>query len=109
MKFFLNDSCRVIFPGAVLYGVFGIEENIDSSCKLRHSFGIIIIGFIFFMLLTTGKPLIRAIGFTRIWKPNTNNEIDEYSMFFEDEVVLSPDEDLFDSSLDDEFRGVSIY
>ncbi|VVC29865.1 Immunoglobulin E-set,Arrestin C-terminal-like domain [Cinara cedri] len=83
MKFFLDETCQVVFPGAVIYGVFCIEDGIDSSCE----------------------PVIKASGFTRIWKPGTNSEIEEYSIFFEDKVVLSLDADLTDLSLDDETRG----
>lgn len=36
-------------------------------------------------------PVIRAKGYTLIWKPGTNKETDEYSLFFEDKAVLSPE------------------
>lgn len=38
-------------------------------------------------------PIIRAKGYTLIWKPGTNKETDEYSLFFEDRAVMSPEGD----------------
>lgn len=38
-------------------------------------------------------PVIRAKGYTLIWKLGTDKETDEYSLFFEDKAVLSPEGD----------------
>lgn len=104
MKIFLDVSCQVVFPSAVIYGVFCVEKSVDTICKSRQISHYTVIIFYFVMLFTTGKPVIKVSGFTRIWKPSTN-EIDEYSTFFQDEVVFSPDADLPDLSLDDESKG----
>lgn len=40
-------------------------------------------------MLLLDTPVIRANGYTLVWKPGTSKETDEYSLFFEDKAVLS--------------------
>lgn len=51
-------------------------------------------------------PGILARGYTLIWKSGTNRETDEYSLFFEDKAVLSPDMEITNLSLDNDLRSI---
>lgn len=47
---------------------------------------------IIFYINTIGTlPVIRVKGYTLVWKPNSTEEIFEYSLFFDDKVEPSPE------------------
>ncbi|XP_026823257.1 uncharacterized protein LOC113561182 [Rhopalosiphum maidis] len=77
MKVYLDEMCRVNFPGDVINGILCIREYFDFNLE----------------------PRIRVSGFTRIWKRSlinnvvTNGETDEYSLFFNGIAVLSKEDD----------------
>lgn len=62
--------------------------------------------FIFFYLID--EPIIKVSGFTLIWKPGTNKEVDEYTLFFEAIAELSPETDDIDLSLSHTLAGIFI-
>ncbi|XP_003245584.1 uncharacterized protein LOC100569306 [Acyrthosiphon pisum] len=95
MKLYLDETCRVNFPGDVINGILCVRESFD--------FGL--------------EPRIKVTGFTCIWKPGlantvvTDGEIDEYSVFFNGMAVLSKEDDTHtdtaNQSLIDELQGYS--
>ncbi|KAL5240075.1 hypothetical protein ACI65C_007485 [Semiaphis heraclei] len=93
MKLYLDETCRVNFPGDTINGILCLRECLD--------FGL--------------EPKIKVTGFTCIWKlgvSNTvvnNGETDEFSVFYNGMAVLSKEDDTHraDLSLVDELEGYS--
>lgn len=64
-------------------------------------------GYSFILILylfPTVYPVITVYGFTVVWKPDTNKEIDEFSKFFENKVVQCSEDDR-NVSLNNEIIG----
>lgn len=59
--------------------------------------------------MLTDVPNIVARGYTLIWKSGTNKETDEYSLFFEDKVVLNSEMDITDLSFDNDLRSIYLF
>lgn len=76
MKLYLDEMCRVNFPGDIINGLLCIRECFDFSLE----------------------PRIRVSGFTRIWKQGltnnvvTNGETDEYLLFFNGMAELNKED-----------------
>ncbi|XP_025204665.1 uncharacterized protein LOC112601326 isoform X2 [Melanaphis sacchari] len=94
MKLCLDETCRVNFPGDVIYGILCIRECFDFSLE----------------------PRIRVSGFTRTWKLGlantvvTDDETDEYSLFYNGMAVLSKEDNshiMTDMTLIEELEGYS--
>ncbi|XP_025411496.1 uncharacterized protein LOC112684286 isoform X2 [Sipha flava] len=69
MDLFLNDVCQVSFPGSIVTGALCVRLPCTDPNE---------------------KPTLSAKGFTRIRKPGTSKENEEYILFFEDTAVLVP-------------------
>ncbi|XP_022178440.1 uncharacterized protein LOC111039294 isoform X2 [Myzus persicae] len=93
MKLYLDETCRVNFPGDAINGILCVRDCLDFSLE----------------------PKIKVTGFTCIWKVGvantvgTTGETEEYSVFFNGMAVLRKEDDtLVDNpSLINELEGYS--